>query len=54
MLEEICESLEAYFGNRPDIGVAPRDVAFSGKRGTQPFIDLYEMNEADHWGDEQR
>ncbi|SAI69931.1 Uncharacterised protein [Bordetella ansorpii] len=50
IVQEITESLEGYFGQQPDIGLAPSDVAFSGKQGSRPFIDLYEMNEPDFWG----
>ncbi|SAI25760.1 Uncharacterised protein [Bordetella ansorpii] len=50
IVQEITESLDGYFGRRPDIGLAPSDVAFSGKRGSQPFIDLYETNEPGFWG----
>lgn len=50
VLEEICECLNDYFGRKPDISLAPADVAFSGKVGSRPYVDLYEMNDASTWG----
>lgn len=50
VLEEIFECLNEYFGRKPDITLAPEDVAFSGKIGSRPYVDLYEMNDANTWG----
>ncbi|KVF70246.1 hypothetical protein [Burkholderia vietnamiensis] len=52
VLDEICESLNDYFGRKPDIALAPEGVAFSGKIGSRPYLDLYEMNDANTWGAE--
>ncbi|TKC89208.1 hypothetical protein FAZ69_09570 [Trinickia terrae] len=52
ILEEICECLDDYFGRKPSVSLAPVDVAFSGKRGSRPYIDLFEMNDGRSWGAE--
>lgn len=52
ILDEICESLDDYFGRKPDISLAPIEVAFSGKRGARPYIDLFEMDDRQSWGAE--
>ena len=49
-LEEICECLNDYFGRKPDIGLASEGIAFSGKIGARPYVDLYEMNDPHTWG----
>jgi len=50
ILDEMVECLSDYFGRKLDIGLAPADVAFSGKIGSRPYIDVYEMNDAKIWG----
>lgn len=50
ILEEICESLDEYFGTKPSISLAPIEVAFSGKSGSRPYIDLFEMDDGQSWG----
>jgi hypothetical protein len=52
ILDEICESLDDYFGRKPDISLAPIEAAFSGKRGARPYIDLFEMDDGQSWGAE--
>ncbi|RQS50809.1 hypothetical protein [Burkholderia sp. Bp8986] len=52
ILDEICESLNDYFGRKPSIGLAPIELAFSGKRGSRPYIDLFEMDGGQSWGAE--
>jgi hypothetical protein len=52
ILDEICESLDDYFGRKPNVGLAQIDVAFSGKSGTRPYIDLFQMNDGQSWGAE--
>lgn len=52
ILDEICESLDDYFGRKPSIGLAPIELAFSGKRGGRPYIDLFEMDGGQSWGAE--
>ncbi|MBY4726036.1 MULTISPECIES: hypothetical protein [Burkholderia] len=50
VLDEMVECLGDYFGRKLDISPAPADVAFSGKIGSRPYIDVYEMNDAKTWG----
>jgi len=50
ILDEMVECLSDYFGQKVDISLAPADVAFSGKVGSRPYIDVYEMNDAKIWG----
>lgn len=50
ILEEICECLDDYFGQKPIISLASKDIAFSGKVCSRPYIDVYEMNDAHTWG----
>ncbi|WP_175750201.1 hypothetical protein [Burkholderia pyrrocinia] len=52
ILDEICESLDDYFGRKPSISLAPIEVAFSGKKGSRPYIDLFEMDDGQSWGAE--
>ncbi|MGG1949374.1 hypothetical protein AB1286_31935 [Trinickia sp. NRRL B-1857] len=52
ILDEICESLDDYFGRKPDIRLAPIEVAFSGQRGEKPYVDLFEMDDGQSWGAE--
>jgi hypothetical protein len=52
ILDEICESLDDYFGRKPRISLAPIEVAFSGKQGSRPYIDLFEMDDGQSWGTE--
>lgn len=52
ILDEICESLDDYFGRKPSISLAPIEIAFSGKRGARPYIDLFEMEDGQSWGAE--
>ncbi|WP_412022578.1 hypothetical protein [Burkholderia cepacia] len=49
ILDEICESLDDYFGQKPSISLAPIEVAFSGKKGSGPYIDLVEMDDGQSW-----
>ncbi|WP_186204445.1 hypothetical protein [Burkholderia gladioli] len=52
ILEEICESLEDYFGEKSSVGLAPIEKAFSGKKGSRPYIDIFEMGGDKSWGAE--
>ncbi|UVE66681.1 hypothetical protein L2Y90_06040 [Burkholderia pyrrocinia] len=52
ILDEICESLDDYFGRKPSISLAPIEVAFSGKKGSRRYIDLFEMDDGQSWGAE--
>jgi len=50
ILDEICEMLDDYFGRKPRLSLAPIEVAFSGKKGSRPYIDLFEMDGGQSWG----
>ncbi|MDJ1163144.1 hypothetical protein QHI69_14690 [Burkholderia gladioli pv. gladioli] len=50
ILDEICESLEDYFGEKSIVDLAPIGEAFSSKRGSRPYIDIFEMDDDKSWG----
>ncbi|WP_186014664.1 hypothetical protein [Burkholderia gladioli] len=52
ILDEICESLEDYFGEKSIVDLAPIGEAFSSKRGSRPYIDIFEMDDDKSWGAE--
>ncbi|GAB7537712.1 hypothetical protein BGC_39330 [Burkholderia sp. 3C] len=49
ILDEVCECLVGYFGENSVIALAPEGVAFSGRIGSRPYIDLCEMNDFSVW-----
>lgn len=41
--EEIYESIDEYFPQRPKLSIAPQDTAFDSRK-PRPFIDAYETD----------
>ncbi|WP_414444861.1 hypothetical protein [Burkholderia sp. 22PA0106] len=50
IFDEICECLSEYFLTNSIVSLVLEDVAFSGKIGSRPYVDLYEMNDFGVWG----
>ncbi|WP_155636679.1 hypothetical protein [Burkholderia gladioli] len=52
ILDEICKSLEDYFGEKSVVDLAPISEAFSSRKDSRPYIDIFEMDGDKSWGAE--